>query len=191
MELMGWEVLVQKPYGTPPDGEDFDANRDCANVRNCRYYYKSGALTIDSDLTADGIARATLYIDGTLEIDGSGGDFTIGSGVASNYFEIYVDNSQAITIDVRNGNTVNINGFIHAPGSTLSITGDGTVNINGAVWVNDFVNSADATVNITADDSNLSTSTSNKAYEFYTTTTNRTAKPITGSPVNWKTEEAN
>ena len=74
--------------------------------------------------------------------------------------------------------------------STLTITGGGTVNINGSVWVNDFVNTT-ATVNISPDDSNLSSTVSDKAYEFYTTTSGRTPRPITGSPTNWNTEEIN
>ena len=176
-------------YGEPPNGQTFNAARDCPTIRDCRYYYKSGALTIDNNLTTDGIARATLYINGALDIRPSGGNIRIGSSVASNYFEIYVDNNQAITIDTTNGD-VTIDGFIHAPGSTLSVTGTGTVTIRGSVWVNDFVNTS-ATVNISPDRSNLSTAVSNMAYEFYTTTPNRTARPITGSPENWRTEEVN
>ena len=179
-------------YVDPPTGETFDENTHCADIRQCRYYYNlTTAQTFDNDIRTDGIAQATLYVNSTLTINPAGSSIDIGSGVASNYFEIYVDNGQKITIDTSGGATVNIDAFIHAPESQLEITGNGTVNINGSVWVNDFVSSANATVNIAPDKSNISSSVSDMAYEFYTTTPNRTAKPLTGTPTNWKTEAIN
>lgn len=180
------------PYVEPPAGATFDENVHCADIRDCRYYYKLiNAQTINGDVQTDGIAEATLYTNSTLSIDATGDDVSVGSRVASNYFEIYVNGNNNITIDTSAGNTVTIDAFIHAPQSTLEITGAGTVNINGSVWVNDFVTSANATVNISPDQSRTSSTVSNRAYEFYTTTNSRTPKPITGSPVNWKTEEVN
>ena len=179
----------ENPYVEPPVGETFNENTHCANIRDCRYYYKPTlAPSIISDVKADGIAAVTLYIDNPLTITASS-NITIGSDVASNYFEIYVDNGNGITINTGSGNTVNIDAFIHAPQSTLTVTGTGTVNINGSVWVNDFINNTGARVNISPDTSNISSTLSSKAYEFYTTTTNRTPKPLTNSPTDWKTEE--
>ena len=82
-----------------------------------------------------------------------------------------------------------INGFIHAPQSKLTITGAGTVNINGSVWVNDFENTNTGSVNISPDSIKTSATTSDRAYKFYSTTDRRTPRPLTGSPTNWKTEQ--
>ncbi|NJR48007.1 MAG: hypothetical protein HC775_21125 [Hyellaceae cyanobacterium CSU_1_1] len=188
-----------KPYN--PDSD----TKNCPNIKLCRYYYdpptSAAALTYtDKSLLTDGIARTTLLLAQPLTIEATSTatqPVKIGSTspVAndSNTFEIYVNGNHNITINVASGKTVNINGFIHAPQSTLTITGSGSVNINGSVWVNNFVNST-ATVNIspdlitrvpTPDDA----STSGRGYRFYSTTASRTPRPITGSPTNWKTEE--
>ncbi|MCC0177925.1 hypothetical protein I4641_13145 [Waterburya agarophytonicola K14] len=177
------------PYTETWAGANFNQSVDCADIRDCRYYYNLGGQTFNNDVKADGIARVTMYIDGTLNINAPAGGINIGSNAASNYFEIYVDNGQAITINTG-GNDVTIDAFIHAPESTLTINGSGTVTINGSVWVNDFINNS-ATVNITPDLSSISSSASDRAYKFYTTTTNRTPKPITERPSNWRTEEFN
>jgi hypothetical protein len=190
-----------------PNAVSPDSPTDCSHtkIKLCRYYYDLGTDTssltsplVDTDLLTDGIARTTLLLNQSLTINASSKNVKIGSTspVAndSDTFEIYVNGStNNITINADTGRTVTINGFIHAPQSTLTITGSGTVNINGSVWVNNFVNST-ATVNIspdiitrvpTADDS----STSGRGYRFYSTTASRTARPITGSPTNWKTEQ--
>jgi hypothetical protein len=190
-----------KPYN--PDSD----TKDCPNIKVCRYYYdpptSAAVLTYtDKSLLTDGIARTTLLLTQPLTIEATSTatkPVKIGSTspVAndSNTFEIYVNGNRNITIKVAAGKTVNINGFIHAPQSTLTIEGSGSVNINGSVWVNNFVNST-ATVNIspdlitripTPDDS----STSGRGYRFYSTTNSRTPRPITGSPTNWKTEQVN
>ncbi len=182
---------------------------DCSStkVKLCRYYYDPPETTeliyTDTDLLTDGVARTTLLLNRPLTIKATntaitGQNVKIGSTspVAndSNSFEIYVNGNHDITIDVASGRTVTINGFIHAPESTLTITGDGIVNINGSVWVNDFDNSDGATVNISPDTISReptpdNPSTSGKGYEFYSTTASRTPRPITGSPTNWKTEK--
>jgi hypothetical protein len=147
-----------------------------------------------------------LILNQSLTINASGRNVKIGSTspVAndSNTFEIYVNDddndptnvsTNNITINATGGN-VTINGFIHAPQSTLTITG-GTVTINGSVWVKNFANSSSSvtispdmiTRVATTDDS----STSGRGYRFYSTTASRTARPITGSPTNWKTEQVN
>ncbi len=176
---------------------NFDTNPntgDCSNIRLCRYYYDPGGINYtDLNLLNDGIAKSTILVDGTMNITANSRNVTIGSTsplASSDAFEIYIRGNNNITIDVNGGRTVNINAFIHAPNSTLTITGSGTVNIRGSVWVDDFVNTT-ATVNITPDDSNISSTSFSKAYNFYTTTNSRTPRPLTGSPTNWKTEEAN
>jgi hypothetical protein len=190
-----------KPYN--PDSD----TKDCPNIKVCRYYYdpptSAAVLTYtDKSLLTDGIARTTLLLTQPLTIEATSTatkPVKIGSTspVAndSNTFEIYVNGNRNITIKVAAGKTVNINGFIHAPQSTLTIEGSGSVNINGSVWVNNFVNST-ATVNISPDlitriPTVSDASTSGRGYRFYSTTNSRTPRPITGSPTNWKTEQVN
>ncbi len=205
--------------GYKPDPEP--GNKDCSVVKLCRYYYElsgTGTLTyIDTDLLTDGIAKTTLLLNRPLTIEATndattGQDVKIGSTgntSTSDAFEIYVKDNDAvvtnystntISINVASGKTVTINGFIHASESRLTITGSGTVNINGSVWVKDFVNTT-ATVNISPDmiarvPTASDPSTSDRAYKFYDTTAEfysetpeMTNRPLTGSPTNWKTEE--
>lgn len=164
-------------------------NTNCTDISDCRYYYNLGGLTITDDVETDGIAKVTLYVGGDISINVTAGNpITIGSQVSSNYFEIYSTGSVTITAN----DNLTINAFIHAPNGTLTITGNGTVNINGSVWVGDFVNSTSATVDISPDTTDVSSSSINiPSYEFYTTTVERTPRPLTNAPTNWKTEEVN
>ena len=198
-----------------------DANTtNCPNIKLCRYYYDppvvpGGVTYTDEDLLTDGVARTTLLLNQDLTISATSDllDATIGKDVKvgstsdvdkdSNAFEIYVRDNDTnpnngstnnITINADAGRTVTIHGFIHAPQSTLTITGDGTVEIFGSVWVGDFDNSDGTTVTISPDIiSRVPTpsdpSTSGRGYKFYSTTNSRTARPITGSPTNWKTQQ--
>jgi Tfp pilus assembly protein PilX len=193
-------LTTDKPYN--PD----DKTTNCPNIKLCRYYYDppetSGLTYTDRDLSTDGIARTTLLLDQDLTLNATTKPIKIGSTSTivndSNTFEIYVKGNRNITINATRN--VTINGFIHAPESKLTITGGGTVNINGSVWVNDFVNNG-ATVNISPDliarePTPKDPSTSVRAYkvystidEFYGGTPAMTNRPLTGSPTNWKTEE--
>ena len=198
---------ADKAYNTNAVSPDSPTDCSSVKIKLCRYYYDPATnitpLTYtDTDLLTDGIARTTLLLNRPLTIEATntaitGQNVKIGSTSAaandSNTFEIYVNGNNNITINVAGGKTVTINGFIHAPQSTLTITGSGIVNINGSVWVNNFVNTT-ATVNISPDTISReattdNSSTSGKGYEFYSTTASRTARPITGSPINWKTKE--
>jgi hypothetical protein len=182
---------------------------DCNNITSCRYYYDptgTGGLTYSGlDIVTDGVAKTTLLLQQDLTINATdttdttyptGRNIKVGSSSSfgsSNGFEIYVTGSgNDITINADNSRTIDIRAFIHAPQGKLTITGNGTVNIFGSVWVNDFENTS-ATVNISPD--NIKTSgaatTGDRAYLFYATTPGRTPKPLTGSPTNWKTEEVN
>jgi Tfp pilus assembly protein PilX len=187
------------PYKQPESPNTFSVSNDCKNIKSCRYYYDPPAnpntLTYDDvDVLTDGIAKTTLLLRQDLLIKATNKNVKVGSSSnfgSSDAFEIYVEGSgNDITIDAASGKTIDIRGFIHAPQSTLTITGTGTVNINGSVWVNDFVNST-ATVNISPDNIKTSSTAGDKSYKFYSTTPSRTPKPLTGSPTNWKTEEVN
>jgi hypothetical protein len=177
---------------------------------NERFLYE--VTTIDvatNDLVTDGIAEVALYATGNINIDGAagttrtignsnaanaGGNFanfnagsTTNTSVSSRNLEIYgSDTTTQIDINT-NGGTVNIEAFIHAPDATLNITGSGTVNINGAVWVNNFNNSG-ATVNIRSDQTDIKTG-SEPSYKFYTTSATMSPRPLTSTPTNWVREE--
>jgi hypothetical protein len=169
---------------------------DCKSIKLCRYYYAPTTTTAitytDKDMVTDGIAKTTLLLEQDLKIDAATTPIKVGSSTnfgSSDAFEIYVrGNGNDITINAMPGRTINVRAFIHAPDSTLTITGTGTVNIFGSVWVNDFENRT-ATVNITPDDIKSNATTGDKSYKYYSTTPGRTPKPLTGSPTNWKTEE--
>ena len=161
----------------------------------CFLYNLPLSLNITNvDAKTDGVANTIVYIDSPVNITANAlmlpatkNAITIGSDTSSDYFELYVDNGNAIDINVTAGKTININGFIHAPTSTLTISGAGTVNINGSVWVGDFVNN-NTTVNITSDRTDTATGSDN-SYKFYTTSAMRTPRPLTSSPTNWAKEE--
>jgi hypothetical protein len=111
----------------------------------------------------------------------------ISTSVSSQNLEIYVTGNKTININ-PNGGTVNIEAFIQAPDATLNITGSGTVNINGAVWVKSFNNSGSATVNIRSDKTDTTTA-SEPSYKFYTTSATMSPRPLTSTPTNWVREE--
>jgi hypothetical protein len=176
----------------------------CTNIKSCRYYYNptsiGGRVYNNVDVITDGVAKTTLLLQEDLRINATTRNIKVGdikagstsSFASSDGFEIYVTGSgNDITINATNSSTINIRAFIHAPDSKLTITGNGTVNIFGSVWVNDFENTNTGTVNISPD--NIKTSgaatAGDRAYLFYATTPGRTPKPLTGSPTNWKTEE--
>ena len=181
------------PYVTPPSGETFNASTHCSNISDCRYYYKLGATTIGSDIETDGISKVTLYVDGDLTINAD----ILGSSVSSNYLEIYVAGTRDITIDSDNVDTVKA--FIHAPNSTLTVNGTGTVNIAGSVWADKFVNNATVNFGVPetvagvttykTETTRINSRNSAPTYTVYTTTNNRTPRPLTNSPTNWVKEE--
>ncbi|MEL6439456.1 MAG: hypothetical protein AAFQ80_09415 [Cyanobacteria bacterium J06621_8] len=168
---------------------DFDPATDCTAAADCRYYYDNLPGTITGDLSTDGISRATLYQDGNLIINAGASDATIGSIVSSQFLEIY----STTNIDINtNGQNLTINALIHTPG-TLTISGGGTLTINGSVWVGDFINNITTVgaVKINPDNTDTSSTAFDRSYEFYTTTTDITPRPLTDSPTNWRTEEVN
>ncbi|BAZ43887.1 hypothetical protein NIES4102_08900 [Chondrocystis sp. NIES-4102] len=153
-------------------------------------------ITGAADIPATGTTPAidnTLTIGNTDAADATGNyaNFNAGSTtntpVSSANLEIYVEGNRTININ-PNGGTINIEAFIHAPNATLNITGTGRVNINGAVWVNNFNNTSTATVTIRSDKTST-TGGREPAYKFYTTNANIAPRPITNNPTNWVREE--
>lgn len=219
-----WPTPATSPINTPDQGiiipntflfgrttdnpyNPVDNTTNCPNIKLCRYYYDPPASTplvvpADTDLLTDGIARTTLLLDQDLTLNAATRAIKIGSTSSvindSNTFEIYVRGNRNITITATEN--VTINALIHAPQGTLTIDGVGKVNINGSVWVNDFVNNG-ATVNISPDliarqATSTDPSPSVRSYKVYSTTDefyggipDMTNRPLTGSPTNWKTEE--
>ena len=202
-----------KPYNPDVAPADFKLPNSatgergtCDSIRDCRYYYDppnsataytntytDAGTDKNADLLTDGIAKTTLLLNQPLTIEATSEDVKIGSTSPvvnnSDAFEIYVNGVNDIEINASSGRTITINGFIHAPQSKLTITGAGTVNINGSVWVNDFENNNTGIVNILPDSIRKDAATPDKAYKYYTTTDNRTPRPLTGSPTDWKTQQ--
>ena len=171
---------------------------------------------LNNNLETDGISKVALYATGNINItgstnitDSSAKTLTIGNSNAANPNGSYANFNAGSTTNTSvssanleiygsptttqininpNGGIINIEAFIHAPDATLNITGSGTVNINGAVWVNNFNNTGTATVNIRSDKTDTTTA-SEASYKFYTTTATMTPRPLTSSPTNWKREE--
>ena len=172
--------IGDNPYVTPSSGEasDFVRDEDCRDINDCRYYYRLLGTTIDDVTETDGIAKVTLYVNGSLNINAD-----IGSNVSSSYLEIYVTDN----VNINSNNVNEINALIHAPNGVLTVNGGGTVEINGSVWVNSFVNNA--TVEIEPDTTRTSSRTTVPSYEVYTTAGTRFPRPLTSAPTNWVTEE--
>ena len=178
------ELLLPRPQ-SPADNKTSDDD-------DGRFLYEINSLTIDNNkLLTDGAAKVTLYINGNIDIDNNvelGNYDATTDNVSSHNLEIY-GTTNTTQIDINpGGGTVNIEAFIHAPSATLTVSGSGTVNINGALWVNDIDNTGGATVNITGDQTDT-TIGPEPSYKFYTTIANRTPRPITSSPTNWEREE--
>lgn len=155
------------------------------------FFYKapSGITLDDTKLATDGQSRVILYVEGDINLTNNaslqaGSKFT--RGYKSVGLQVYVNGTRNINID-PGGGTVRIKGLIHAPQSTVNITGSGTVEIEGAMWVKNWNNTGTASVEITADNAGVG---SDKAYLHYLGTDNRAAKPITGAPIDWEVQEA-
>ena len=174
--------------GTPDDNEFIDSSADPDN--DPLFYYRAIApLSVNSDIQTDGYSDVVLYVPGDITINNPGPELNIGfEEIIADYTSpnLQIHSTGSITINT-NGGTVNITGLIHAPNGTLTINGNGTVNIVGAVWVNDFDNSAGATVNIEPDQINTDDGLKN-AYAYYQVTDDRDPKPITQPSSNWRTE---
>ena len=156
------------------------------------FFYKTTSdLTIGSGekVATDGQSRVILYVDGNISLNGNaslqaGSKFT--RAYKSNGLQVYVNGTRNININ-PGGGTVRIKGLIHAPQSTVNITGSGTVEIEGAMWVKNWNNTGTAEVTIIPDNAGVGF---DKAYQHYLGTDNRAAKPITNAPTDWEVQEA-
>ena len=139
-----------------------------ADGNNYYHYLVEDNLT----LTAEGLnivdgTKVILYVQGNINIQGNVNNGTNNSA----YLEIYGNTgssspynygcatgvscpTQQVTFT---GNT-NFTGFIHAPGATVTTTGTPTVDITGAIWVNNW-NTATGNVTISPDDQYFNYST--------------------------------
>ena len=156
------------------------------------FFYEANGLTIADDLRTDGISNVVIYSNGDITINNPTAGGTLNIGFEPTILDYTSPNLQIhtttnITINT-NGGRVNITGLIHAPNGTVNIDGNGTVNIVGAVWANDF-DATGSIVNITPDRINTSSGFED-AYAYYQVASDRDPKPITQPPTNWKTEEA-
>ena len=181
-----------------------------SNDSDGRFLYVTNSLTVaNNDLITDGVSKVTLYVKNNINITGSAANtptnpLTIGNSdstnlanfnngttnVSSHNLEIYgTAGTTQINIDPNGGN-INIEAFIHAPNAVLNITSNGQININGALWIRNITNTGGANLIIRGDRTDTTTA-DEPSYKFYTTSASRTPRPLTGSPINWKTEEVN
>ena len=165
--------------------------RTDANGFDYYFYSPLGDLTIadGQKLATDGQSRVVVYVDNRdINLNGNA-SLQAGSKLTRGYksvgLQVYVNGSQDINID-PNGKTVTIKALVHAPDSTVNITGNGTVLIEGAMWVKNWNNTGGANVTIIPDNAGVS---SDKAYQHYLGTDNRAAKPITNAPTDWEIQE--
>ena len=201
------EVILPIPKN-PPEKKD----------GNGRFLYQTGGvLTIENNnLVTDGSAKVILRVNADINITALAGagillgtePLTVGNenavnlanfnngdttntNVSSQNFELHVGGDRNITIN-PNGGIINIEAFIHAPNSTLEIPvgATGTVNINGAVWINEYVDNSSGAVTVNIKNDKTDTTTGIKpAYKFYSSSELITPRPVTGSPTEWKREE--
>ena len=163
------------------------------NENNIKYFYYSAPSGISIDdgekLAVDGNSRAIIYVDGDIDLNDNA-SLQAGSNSSTSFrstgLQVYVASGNNITINPGAGNTVVIKGLIHAPDSTVNITGAGTVRIEGAMWVKDLVNTGNADIVIIPDDA---PSNRGKAYQHYIGTDLRAAKPITDAVTEWEIQE--
>ncbi len=187
-------LLLPRPLATP----------DNRTVDGERFLYDLNGLDItqdvagQGDLEIDGVAKVSLYVRNSFDITNDGGTLEIGnfntatSNISSHNLEIYCHSTvNEIDIDTgSSGDVTNIEALIHAPNSVLNVTGAGDLVINGALWVNNINNTGTGSITIQGDQTDTTTG-SESSYKFYTTSANRTPRPLTSSPTNWKTEEVN
>ena len=195
-EHKNWVWWTEDPYDPElcPSDPDYQDPEDSDGFEY--FFYKATSdLNIDSGekVATDGQSRVILYVDEaninlTANLTGDS-SLQVGSKFSRGYksvgLQVYVNGSQEININ-PGGGTVRIKGLIHAPNSTLNITGNGNVLIEGAVWVNSWNNSGGADVTIIPDNAGVN---SDKAYLHYFGTDNRAARPITNAPTDWEIQE--
>ena len=171
-----------------PLGQDIDDARD----DNSYYHYVIiGDLTLTNDLRINDGTKVILYVCGDITINNGGGplkinDNPLSSNTSSN-LEIYGNNTEAsysfpsctsntTEITFTGGGTTNIKALIHAPDATVRISTNETLNVTGAMWVNNWNDtSSGSQVTIIPD-----------SYEEYLSRTNIVI-PTLSDTTEWKT----
>lgn len=165
-------------------------SRITADGTHIFYYFVDGNLNFNNNdyLKIQKNTDVIIYVNGNLTFDGNVNINQDPNTNTSEHLEIYVSN--AGNIEFSGNGTINIKAFIHAPGSTVNSTsggGDPTVNITGAMWVQDWNDTTSNTkkVTITPDDS----------YLTYTSVRNSSGKsqllikPVIYPPTSWTTQQ--
>jgi hypothetical protein len=135
--------------------------------------YVQGNITIDGNVNQNQPANSSghLEIYGN-SITGAGNKYGCAAGVT------------CPTTGITFGGDVDVKGFIHAPAATVKQNLTPTVDLTGAIWVNNW-NTPNSTITITPDNN----------YFNYTTIRNmntanqRLVEPILSPPSSWETEE--
>jgi hypothetical protein len=158
------------------------------------YSYSGGALTLNSNqsFSSQNMSKVVLFLNDNLTINGNAG-INSTTTISSPYLEIY-GLSGTTSINLVGPGTINIKGFIHAPNATVNVTGNPTLNITGAMWVRNWVDSAAtgaaAGSRIFPDLANHN-GFSHQSTIGFTTSSYVTSKPVISSPIKWETLEAN
>ena len=172
------EIMSASTLPRPGDSED---------TANNYYHYKvTDALNLSNKtLAINGGTKVILYVEGnSITFDG---DVEINTTTSnpSPYLEIYGSNSTT-SIQFTGSGTINGNALIHAPNATVTASSSPTVNITGAMWVNDWNDSSSSSITITPD-----VTSGNPSYSFYSSKPAGGSKPAIHPPTSWKTVEAN
>ena len=172
------EIMSASTLPRPGDSED---------PANNYYHYKvTDALNLSNkNLEINGGTKVILYVEGnSITFDG---DVEINTTTSnpSPYLEIYGTNSTT-SIQFTGSGTINGNALIHAPNATVTASSSPTVNITGAMWVNDWNDSSSSSITITPD-----LTSGDPSYSFYSSKPAGGSKPAIHPPTSWKTVEAN
>ena len=198
--------------GQLPSGFGFPLSnaRDSSNFYH--YYVDATSLdglVIDGNLPVQAGRKIILYVCGDITFTSSAGTaINVNSNDPSN-LEIYGNNATTSytdgagnactdntpTITFSGTGTINVNAFIHSPGATVTTADSPTVNLTGALWVddwNDTTLSSQITITPFRETVTVGGVTSViSSYEAYTSRQNMNPIPTIGAATDWKIVETN
>ena len=159
---------------------------DSADANNYYHYKVTDALDLSNKtLAINGGTKVILYVEGNSITFNGDVEINTTTSNPSPYLEIY-GSTNTITIQFTGSGTINGNALIHAPNATVTASDSPTVNITGAMWVNDWNDSSSSSITITPD-----LTSGDPSYSFYSSKPAGSSKPAIHPPISWKTVEAN
>ena len=160
----------------PRSGDRVDAN-------NYYHYRVTDSLNLSNKtIPINPGTKVILYVEGSsITFDGN---VRLNESNPSPYLEIY-GSASTTSIQFSGSGTINVNALIHAPYATVTTSSSPTVNINGAMWVNNW-NASSGNITINPDATSGSPS-----YSFYSSKPGDDSKPTISTPTSWETVEVN